>query len=61
MFMALVLGTAPPAFDPGAWYGSRGMVVLLLLGGMMAISWWSALAGQPVMGDLLQDKRPQKG
>lgn len=22
--------------------------------------WWSALAGQPIMGDMLQEKRPQK-
>ncbi len=59
-FIGFVLGTAPPAFDPGAWYGARGMVVLALLGGLMAFSWWSALAGQPIMGDMLQEKRPQR-
>jgi hypothetical protein len=59
-FIGFVLGTAPPPFDPGAWYGARGMVVLAVLGGLMAFSWWNALAGQPIMGDMLQEKRPQR-
>ena len=59
-FIGFVLSTAPPAFEPGSWYGSRGMVVLALLGGMMAYSFWSALAGQPIMGDMLQERRPER-
>ena len=59
-FVGFVLVTAPPVFDPGAWYGARGMVVFALLGGLIVLSYWSALAGQPIMGDLLQERRPSR-
>jgi hypothetical protein len=59
-FIGFVLSTAPPPFDPATWYGARGTMVIAVLGGLMAFSWWGALAGQPIMGDLLSEKRPER-
>jgi serine/threonine-protein kinase len=57
VFTGYVLSFAPPALDPAAWWSGRGMVVLALLGLMGASGFWTALAGQPIMGDPLQEKR----
>jgi hypothetical protein len=60
VFMGYVLAIAPPALDPAAWWSGRGMVVFALLGLLAAYGFWTALAGQPILGDPLQEKRPAR-
>jgi serine/threonine-protein kinase len=56
VFVNYMLGSSPPPFDPSLWYGARGLVCFGLLAGLAGFAAWTALAGQPLFADVLQEK-----
>jgi len=60
-FALSVLPLVPPVLDGGTWYGMRGLLVLIPFGALAIFAAWNALAGQPLLADVLQERRPARG
>ncbi len=58
LFMQMVLSVTPPVFGDGATFGARGVTALALLSGLALYGAWAALAGRPLIDDVLDDRRP---
>jgi serine/threonine-protein kinase len=52
---ANLLFAIPIGFDPSAWYAPPGFLALALIGGFTGWGFYTALAGQPLFGRLLED------
>jgi hypothetical protein len=53
-----VLFNTPFGLDPASWYAPRGYLTLLLLASLAAWGFRAALAGRPLFGETLPERKP---